>query len=743
MRRWLWILIVFAVPVPFFAGRGDAAPIALVAALVVRLVTALVQDGGPVTRILTALVAAQALGWIVASWWIAGRIARLSERLAPPRRRLVGRGVAVAAVLVALASGARWLLGTADGTGATTLVPGALVAEPEGATAATPAACAHRTDLRQPFFGDLHVHTTLSFDAAAQDTRTRPRDAYRFARGEPLDLPPYDADGRPAGSIRLQRPLDFAAVTDHAEFLGEMNICRSPDLPGRDSPICRLLRSWPRIAFLLLGGDYISVPDPVRYGFCGPSAETCRAAAGAAWREIRDAAEAAQDRSDACRFSTFVGYEWTLSPGGRNLHRNVLFRDATVPPVPVSSMEAHTPEDLWRALRADCTQSGTGCDAITIPHNSNLSGGLMFLETAAAGRPIDAAYANERARFEPLAEIMQHKGASECLRGGLSTDEECDFEQLPFDSFAAQVRPEMNRPKKTDSYLRGALERGLALEEKLGVNPFKLGFVGGTDTHVTAAGMVEPEAFPGHAGATADARPEDAAVTLPDAIEFNPGGLAVLWAEENSRAALWEALRRRETYATSGPRLTVRFFGGFDYPADLCGSAGLARTGYAQGVAMGGDLPRPSAPGAAPAFVVSALADPGVPGRAAVPLQRVQIVKGWIENGVAHERVVDVAGDAASGADVDPLTCAPHGTGPASLCTVWRDPDFDSREPAFWYARVLESPTCRWNAYACLARAVDCAQDVPPGLEPCCDPEVPRTVQQRAWTSPIWYRPAP
>jgi len=249
---------------------------------------------------------------------------------------------------------------------------------------------------------------------------------------------------------------------------------------------------------------------------------------------------------------------------------------------------------------------------------------------------------------------------------------------------------------------------------------------------------VDEDRFVGHAAGTVSARLE--VPPLPDRIDFNPGGLAAVWAEENSRDALFEAMQRRETFGTSGPRIVARFFGGWEYPETLCEAGDVAGPGYAGGVPMGGDLPAAPATDAAPRFIVSGLADPGSFDRAGTKLQRLQVVKGWIEDGEPREAVYDVAGDPANGASVDPLTCNPVGPGTRQLCAVWRDPDFDPKTPAVYYARVVENPSCRWNAYACLAAQVDC-DDPAEGLEPCCDPEVPTTIQERAWTSPIWYTP--
>ncbi len=601
--------------------------------------------------------------------------------------------------------------------------------------------CAAHDPLRAPYFGDTHVHTGYSQDASTQGTRTTPRDAYRFARGNALAIQPWRADGSSLRSVQLDRPLDFAVVTDHAEQIGEVHICKTPGAPGHDSLVCMLYRGWPRAAFFVMNSAYSSGGE--RFDFCGEHGAGCLEAAQYVWRDTQAAAEEAYDRSAACRFTSFVGYEWTSGvDNGKNLHRNVIFRNERVPSLPISTMETGpNAAQLWEQLERECVKGTPGCEVLTIPHNSNLDGGLMFQSARALGAEIDASEAKIRARWEPLVEVMQHKGDSECLLGGDTTDEACGFEKLPYDNFGGRYMSFRREPPARGQYAREALKRGLASDAKLGANPFRFGLIASTDTHLGTPGLANEAAFPGHGGAGA----ADAAVLpagLPDAVEFGPGGLAVLWAEQNSRDALFAAMQRREAYGTSGTRPVVRFFGGFALPDDLCSVPALVAQGYAHGVPMGGELQATRA-SAAPRFVVLATKDPGSRLEPGSDLERVQIVKGWLDAaGATHERVLDVAGG-PNGASVDTQTCRTRGRGHARLCSVWRDPEFDASERAFYYARVLENPSCRWSQRVCIAKRVDCArpETVGEGLEGCCAPEHRPTIQERAWTSPIWVSP--
>jgi hypothetical protein len=612
------------------------------------------------------------------------------------------------------------------------------------------AACSHYDALRRPFFGDTHVHTSHSFDANLGGTRNTPRDAYRFAKGEELGLQPHDASGKPLRSAKLRRPLDFTVVTDHSETLGEVRICRSDDLAGHDSDFCWIYRNLGAGALGPLALRVITQRQHYPQ-MCGENDRNCIAAAGLVWRDIQAAAEEAYDRSAACSFTSFVGYEWTSSFAlGANMHHNVIFRNEKVPALPISYVETPSLYDLFTRLQRECIEGTPGCDALTIPHNSNLSGPGLIFESARitkreeAGARVDRAEATLRQRWSPLVEISQHKGDSECLLGGDTTDEACGFEKLPYNSFAgvtrfAALNPPSDQQPQRAAMVREALKRGLALERELGVNPLKMGIVASTDTHLGTPGLTDEDQPRGHGGAGV----MGAVSGLPDDIEYNPGGLAVLWAEENSRDALFAAMQRREAYGTSGTRPTVRFFGGWSYADELCSDPQLVAKGYQGGVPMGGDLPERPRGAGAPTFAVLALQDAGTPDAKGTPLQRVQIVKGWVDaKGETHERVVDVAGG-PNDASVDLETCEPRGEGAKQLCAVWRDPEFDPRQGAFYYARVLENPTCRWSQRICRAAKVDCGAPnrLPPNLAGCCSEVAKPTVQERAWTSPIWYEP--
>jgi hypothetical protein len=614
----------------------------------------------------------------------------------------------------------------------------------------TRADCASYNPLRSPFFGETHIHTSFSGDAAFVRVRTTPRDAYRFALGQQIGLPPYDAMDQPTRFAQLHRPLDFTAVTDHAEFLGEIRTCLTEGLPGYDDQICQDTRaelaSPPAgitapiplvvIAFQLT----IQSANPTRLGLCGPGGTNCTTQAALVWQDELDAAEEFYDRTSACDFTTFPAYEWTNNLNGFNLHRNIIFRNDEVPALPTSYYEQPLVEGLYGALEGDCLSSPGNCDFVAIPHNSNVSGGLMFQSVNADGSPMTKADAERRAGHEPLIEIFQHKGSSECQPASSPNDEQCGFEQLQRPQLFTTANPTV--PVPGTNFMRSALTQGLHLNDTLGANPFALGFVGSTDGHSSLAGGVVEEDFgtTGHLGVRDGSAENILSKIAPGGVTTNGGGLAVLWAEENSRDALFAAMRRREAYATSGTRPIVRFFGGRP-PKDACANPAFVEEGYTHGVPMGGEI-GPTLGRRSPRFSVMAMQDPGGNGEPSTPLQRIQIVKGWVDtDGTTHEKVFEVAGDAHSDASVDLDTCTPTGSGAASLCTVWADPSFRPEERAFYYARVLENPVCRWSTRLCNSLGVDCSGSVPNIYRECCSGIVDKAIQERAWTSPIFYQP--
>jgi hypothetical protein len=622
---------------------------------------------------------------------------------------------------------------------------------------ATRQPCADRDPLRRALFGDLHVHTAYSFDARSRDMLGTPDDAYRFARGEAIGLGPFDAERKGARTARLERPLDFAAVTDHAEWIGEVTQCTTPGSSAYASESCqgfrgevpvRSLAAWlvgPRRMLAIIG--VFSRSGEV----CGPDAKECRSALATAWQDTQQATERWYDRSSACSFTTFHGWEHSYSPARSKVHRNVIFRNELVPELPISALEQPDALGLWERLDAECNASGTGCEVVTIPHNPNVSNGRLFaIQYRDQQIEEQRRQAALQARIEPLVEMMQIKGESECaggMYGVVGEDELCGFEKIR----AGGPTPPEDCVEGTGEgavfgggcqsrldFARYVVVEGLREERRIGVNPYRLGFVGSTDTHNATPGDVEEHSYQGCCSNT-DATP---ATRLSQEIGFagraptarNPGGLMGVWSEENSRDAIFEAIQRRETFATSGPRISPRFFGGWSLAEDLCERPDLVERGYRDAVAMGGVLSASAEAGRSPVFVASALRDPGTTAHGGGLLQRLQIVKVWADDEERfHQEVHELAGSGESTASVDLDTCRPTGPGHDSLCGVWRDPDFDSARSAAYYVRVIENPSCRWTAWEC--------SRLPPDQRPqaCEDASIPRVIQERAWTSPIWY----
>ncbi|MGI9292351.1 MAG: DUF3604 domain-containing protein [Pseudomonadales bacterium] len=621
--------------------------------------------------------------------------------------------------------------------------------------------CRENNPQRNPYFGALHIHTSYSFDSSSFGNISEPKDAYAFARGGKLALRlSNDAPDAVVPEIRLTTALDFAAVTDHAETIGEVSLCQNKTSGAYDSVLCEVYRGeitlpvGERMQPMVKLASMALLNKQRAARICGKDGMDCLAASALVWDKHQRAAEDAYDRSENCEFTSFVAYEYSLAEERSNLHRNVIFSGAAVPPAPLSSKNAQTPEQLWRWLKASCKESAAECDVISIPHNSNWSSGRMFYPYSLANGSEEEVrqVATLRSELEPLVEVMQVKGDSEC-RNGLSrvmggADELCDFEKLRepneeaedcgdgFGSGGMSLAGCLSR----FSFARYGLIQGLDEQNKIGINPFKYGLIAATDNHAGAGGAVGEANFSGSTGL--DRTPEHRMaepVVIPGVAKgnvsrYNPGGLAGVWAEENSRPSLFAAMKRKETFGTSGPRIVPRFFGGWNYPSNLCDQTSMIEQAYTNGVPMGGDLPKAPPTTTSPGFLVSAQSDTNA---TAASLQKIQIVKGWMDrDGNMQQRVYDVAGKPETKATVDTATCERSGQGFQQLCSVWHDKEFDPSLSAVYYARVVENPSCRWSTYDC--------NKMPAAERPatCSDPNLPKTIQERAWTSPIWYSPA-
>ena len=610
---------------------------------------------------------------------------------------------------------------------------------------------AERNATRKALFGDLHVHTRYSFDAFAFGTIASPSDAYRFAKGEAIK--------HPAGfDMQLPAPLDFYGVTDHAMFLGAV-----PAAADTTTEFSRLEMSEP--FHNLNRPDNLNVASRAdrsrRFSTFIPNAvqgiqdgsiprELFNGIARSAWRDTIDAAAA---HNDPGNFTTFVAYEYTSSSNQRgNLHRNVIFRSGDkVPEIPFSRFHSQNPEGLWHWMEELRSQ---GIDSVAIPHNSNGSNGAMFMLTDWAGNPIDSEYAGLRMRNEPLVEITQVKGTSDTHPLLSPNDEWADFEIMPY-----RIATTLHSEEK-GSYVREAYLNGLLMEQKMGTNPYKFGIIGASDTHTGAGSFDEDNFFakvgildstswlrgsvplPEEQAAAAEANNMQAAKEVEGEIYregaqqfWSASGLAGVWAEENSRDSIFDAFRRKETFGTSGPRLRVRLFAGYDFPADLTNHADWVKQAYASGVTMGGDLHARG--GTAPKLAVWAARD-----TMSAPLQRLQVIKGAIVRGELQETVYDVACSdngtvdpdshrcPDNGAQVDLTNCSfPEDVGAGELSVTWQDPSFNPDQPAFYYVRALENPTCRWSTWDALRN----------GTAP--RPDLHATIQERVWSSPIWYVP--
>ncbi len=602
--------------------------------------------------------------------------------------------------------------------------PAPPAAEPPSAPAA-PAAAAKPEPAaeRSAYFGAVHVHTSYSFDAFTNGTVSKPGDAYDWAKGKPIQ-------GNKSGLLlKIRTPLDFYAVSDHAEMMGVFPRMADPADPLSKLPLAaRVLSKDPNVAMLA----FAEVLRDVSTGKVDP-ALTDPAISRSVWEEIVKTADAHYEPG---RFTTFPAFEWTSNPNKRNLHRVVLFRGSrSVPELAYSSFDSEKPEDLWRWMDA---QRQAGATLLAIPHNGNASDGLMFALQQSDGEPLGEAAIRARRSNEPLYEITQNKGTSETHPDLSPNDEFAGFEIWDYTLSADSERP----TKRQGSYARQALLDGLALVHAGKDNPFEFGFIGDTDTH-NAAATNEEDNYSGKFAFETDPRhrlngvPGQPPAQVQQVREFSSGGLAGVWAEQNTREAIYDAMLRKETFGTSGPHLRVRFFGGFDFTAADAESKDWVAAAYARGVPMGGRLAAAPA-GGRPSFLIRALKDPK-----SGNLDRIQIVKGWVDGaGVQHEAVHDVAWSDGRTPDpttgrlppvgntVDPATATYTNTiGAAELSTHWSDRDFDPAQHAFYYVRVLEIPTPRWSTRDAVALGIP----IPAGL--------PATIQERAWSSPIWYSP--
>ena len=580
-------------------------------------------------------------------------------------------------------------------------------------------------------FGDTHLHTAISVDAGTMN-RVGQEDAYRFARGEEVST----THGLRA---KLSRPLDFLVIADHAEMYGLM-----PQLLSGDPEILstEIGKKW---YTALTSGDYDTIFATAMEIVGSLSGDVPPIQNKNAVRNAWQAYTALADRyNDPGKFTALIGFEWTAI-GGYNLHRNVIFRgDANVAnrTLPFSQYDSKNPEKLWEYLAG--FEKETGGAVLAISHNGNLSNGRMFTVETFDGKPLTRELAAMRAQYEPLIEATQIKGDGEAHPFLSPNDEFAAYEKW---DRANLNGTEAKKPEMLQwEYAREALKTGLKLQRTIGANPYKFGMVGSTDAHTSFAAVEEENFFGKHSGVEPEPhRWEHVVIEAPDP-KFNTlgwqqaaGGYAAVWATENTREAIFDAMKRKETYATTGSRMTVRFFGGWEFTADDATSRLPATVGYAKGVPMGGDLrPLPGAPaGKKPTFLVAAMKD-ALSGN----LDRIQIVKGWLDkNGKAQERVYDVvwSGDRKPGAngklppvgntvDVKKATWK-NSIGAAELATTWTDPEFDASQSAFYYARVIEIPTPRWTAYEALRFKVEMT------------PDVPMNTQERAYTSPIWYTP--
>jgi hypothetical protein len=578
--------------------------------------------------------------------------------------------------------------------------------------------------LKNVYFGEQHLHTKSSVDAFIMGNRGNTiEDAFNYNKGKPVK--------KLITGETLQRrtPYDWTAVTDHAAYMGILDEVSDPKSPLQNDPIVVAMKTNDPakmdFAFKTLAKAFIG---GVQYEpFNNPKILRSK------WDAHKKAMNKANEPG---KFTTLIAYEWTSMPGGQNLHRNVFFRDDKGPEMPFSSMDSNRPEDLWTYLE---TQRGLGHECFSISHNGNISNSLMYAPLDSEGVPLTKRYAERRALNEPATEIMQVKSQSETHPALSPNDEFADYEQF----YNGLIGSNPKVVSRIDyGFIRQALINGLKHEQKLGVNPFKFGIVAGADSH-SAFSINEEFNFTGPHGVsddTAKVRLSGAAIsTGSPAITLSSAGTTAVWAPENTRGAIFDAIKRKETYGTSGTFIRLRFFGGWEYSKKLVKDKNFVEKAYKAGVAMGGDLPEKPDRAKAPTFAVWAMKDPE-----SGNLDRVQIVKGWQAAGNGHEQVYDVVWSDNRKPDAKTGKLPPVGNtvdiknasyensiGDTQLSVVWTDPEFDPSQHAVYYARVLEIPTPRWSTYDAKTLGID-----PPA-------GYPATQQERAWSSPIWYTPDP
>ena len=583
---------------------------------------------------------------------------------------------------------------------------------------------------QRPFFGDTHLHTRQSFDAISFGTALGPEEAYRFARGE-------EVTSSTGVRGKLSRPLDFLVVADHAENMGTMGAVKDglPEVMTDET-----VREWNKN--LKAGGDEAMKPYYAILKLVGenkpmPEVLANKRLTQSIWKKNNAAAE---KYNEPGRFTAFIGYEWSSNTGGNNLHRVVMYRDGADKGnqmIPFSSFVSDNPEDLWKWMAK--YEEKTGGQLLAIPHNGNMSNGRMYQDTQFDGSPITREWAEARATYEPLIEATQMKGDGEAHPFLSPNDEFADYETWDQGNLNLSV-PKENKMLKYE-YARSALKLGLEIEKQVGVNPYQFGMISSSDAHTGMAALAEDNFFSKlpHLEPS-DHRTKDTLLKFGDkeykGTDINAAGYAAVWAIENTREAIFDAMRRRETYATTGPRMAVRLFGGWDFEAKDAHTRRPAIEGYKRGVPMGGELSK-APKGKAPTFLVAALKD-----AIGANLDRYQIVKGWMDSkGELHEKVYDVAwgGDrkpdsngklppVGNTVDVEEATYS-NTIGATELIAVWKDPDFDPKERAFYYGRVIEIPTPRWTAYDAKHYKLK------------LDKDVNMVTQERAYTSPIWYTP--